>query len=280
MSQLPIKPQSQQPQQKIMEQIYQLMGKQVQSYQKHRHMGSSSSIPLELARDMMQSIEYALNQVGGISAHPNVEEALILGQEMLANKLSKAKSMLNLVNDTAPHWQSECRWEALRYLHHYLNQYDHRHLAHKGPDDLFYPLPISLPERIEGIDCCLFYLHIMWFENQIMAAIPDDVLNRFWDHLPTDTQNQCEPLLVNGIGKALIGSEIDSFVFEPNAYMRLIDAMSKANESTLLAAAEQLCQWLNLKDENARRYVLAIVPQLTIRTGGNLNPGNIGDVFL
>ena len=49
MSQLPINPLSPEEQQKIMEQMYLLMGKQVQSYHKHRHMGNNSSVPVELA---------------------------------------------------------------------------------------------------------------------------------------------------------------------------------------------------------------------------------------
>lgn len=280
MSQLPINPLSPEQQQKIMGQMYLLMDKQVQSYHKHRHMGNNSSIPVELAQDLMESIEYTVNQVGGVLAHPNAEEALILGQEILDGKVSRAKSMLDLVNGTAPHWQTECRWEALRYLHHYLDQYDHQHLSHKGPDDLFYPILISPPEGVQGIDCCLFYLNILWFENQIMAGVPDDTLDQFWDHLPAATLNQCESLLINGIGKALIGSGIDPLVFEPDEHMQLIAAMIKVHEDTLHSAAELLCQWLNLKDKNARRYVSAIIPQLTMWVGGNLNHGSIGNVFI
>lgn len=280
MSQLPINPLSPEQQQKIMGQMYLLMDKQVQSYHKHRHMGNSSSIPVELAQNLMESIEFTVNQVGGVFAHPNVEEALILGQEILDGKVSSAKSMLDLVNGTAPHWQTECRWEALRYLHHYLDQYDHQHLAHKGPDDLFYPILISPPEGVQGIDCCLFYLNILWFENQIMAGVPDDTLDQFWDLLPAATLNQCESLLINGIGKALIGSGIDPLVFEPDEHIQLIAAMIKAHKDTLHSAAELLCQWLNLKDANARRYVSAIIPRLTMWIGGNLNHGNIGNVFI
>lgn len=280
MSQLPINPLSPEQQQKIMQQMYLLMGKQVRSYHKHRHMGDNSSVPVELAQDLMESIEYTVNQVGGIFAHSNAEEALKLGQEILHDKVNKANAMLDLVNGTAPHWQTECRWEALQYLRHYLDTYDPQHLAHKGPDDLFYPILISLPGGIQGIDCCLFYLNILWFENQIMAGIPDDTLDQLWDHLPAATLNQCESLLINGIGKALIGAEIDPLVFDPDEHMQLIVAMVKAQEDTLHFAADLLCQWLNLKDENARRYVFAIIPQLSMRIGSNLNHGSIGNIFI
>ena len=280
MSHLPINPLSPEEQQKIMEQMYLLMGKQVQSYHKHRHMGNNSSVPVELAQELMESIEYTIGLVGGVYAHRNIEETLVLGQEILESRLSKAKSMLELVSGTAPQWQTECRWEALRYLRHYLEQYDHLHLAHKGPDELFYPILISPPEGIQGIDSCIFSLNILWIENQIMAGVPDDVLEQFWDRLPAATLNQCEHLLINGIGKALLGTGIDSLVFETEEHMQLIVALMRATEEGLRKAAKLLCQWLNLKDENARMYVEAVVPQLTMWIGDNVRGGNLENIFV
>ena len=280
MTTLPINPLSPEEQQRIMEQMYLLMGKQVQSYHKHRHMGNNSSVPVELAQEMMESIEYTIGLVGGVYAQRNIGEALVLGQEILESRLSKAKSMLELVNGTAPRWQTECRWEALRYLRHYLEQYDHLHLAHKGPDDLFYPILISSPEGIRGIDSCIFYLNILWIENQIMAGVPDDVLEQFWDRLPAATLNQCEHLLINGIGKALLRTGIDPLVFETEEHMQLIVALLEATEEGLRDSAKLLCEWLNLKDENARMYVEAVVPQLTMWIGDNVRGGNLENVFV
>ena len=280
MSHLPIIPLSPEEQQKIMEQMYLLMGKQVQSYHKHRHMGNNSSVPVELAQELMESIEYTIGLVGGMYAYRNIGEALLLGQEILESRLSKAKSMLELVNGTAPQWQTECRWEALRYLRHYLEQYDHLHLAHKGPEDLFYPILISPPEGINGIDSCIFYLNILWIENQIMAGVPEDVLEQFWDRLPAAALNQCEHLLINGIGKALLRTGIDPLVFETEEYMQLIVALLRATEERLRDAAKLLCEWLNLKNENARMYVESVVPQLTMWIGDNVRNGNLSNLFL
>lgn len=280
MSQLPINPLSPEEQQKIMERMYWLCGKQVQSYHKHRHMGNNSSVPVELAQELMESITYTINLVGGIYANRNIEQALQAGQEILESRLNKAKSMLELVNATAPRWQTECRWEALRYLQNYLEHYDHLHLAHKGPVDLFYPILISPPEGIQGIDSCIFYLNILWIENQIMAGVPDDVLEQFWDRLPAATLNQCEHLLINGIGKALLGTGIDPLVFETEERMQLIVALMRATEERLRNAANLLCQWLNLKDENARIYVEAVIPQLAMWIGDNVRNGNLGNLFV
>ena len=280
MNHLPINPLSPEEQQRIMEQMYLLMGKQVHSYHKHRHMGNNSSVPVELAQDLMESIEHTINQVGGIYAHPDVEDALRLGQGILENKLNKARSMLELVSATAPSWQTECRWDAIDYLRRYLNQYDHLHLAHKGPDDLFYPILIAPTEGIQGIDSCLFYLNILWIENQIMAGVPDDTLDRFWDRISADVLNQCEHLLINGIGKALLGAGLDPLTFEPEEKMQIAFTMLNATEEKLRSAAEHLCHWLDLKDENSRMYVQAVIPQLSIWIGDNVRLGNVDKLFI
>ena len=96
MSHLPINPLSPEEQQRVMNQMYLLMGKQVQSYHKHRHMGNNSSVSVELAQELMESIEYTIGLVGGVYAHRNIGEALVLGQEILESRLSKAKITLPL----------------------------------------------------------------------------------------------------------------------------------------------------------------------------------------
>ena len=280
MSNLPITPLSPEEQQRLMSQMYLLMVKQVKSYHKHHHMGENSSVPVELAQELMESIAYTINLVGGVYAHQNIEEALVLGQEILENKLSKAKSMLELVNGTAPQWQTECRWEALRYLRHYLEQYDHLHLAHKGPEDLFYPILISPPEGIQGIDSCLFYLNIMWIENQIMAGVQDDALDQLWDRLPIGTLNQCEQLLINAIGKTILGTGIESLVFEPEEHIQLIVNLITATEDTLKSAAKRLCRRLDLKNENACMYLEAVIPQLRMWIADNIRSSNVENLFI
>ena len=280
MNHIPMDPLSPEEQQRIMEQMYRLCGKQVQSYHRHRHMGSNSSVPVELAQELRESIEYTIGLVGGVYAHRNIGEALLLGQEILESKLGKAQSMLELVNGTAPQWQTECRWDALRYIRHYLDHYDYLHLAHKGPDSLFYPILISPPEGIKGIDSCLFYLNILWIENQIMAGVQEDALEEFWTRLPAGTLNQCEHLLINGIGKALLGTGIDPLVFETEEHMQLIAVMISASEEKLRDAAKLLCHWLDLKDENACMYVKAVVTELTMWIGDNKRNDKLDNLFV
>ena len=270
MNQFPVTPLSPEEQQRVMRQMYVLMGKQVESYHKHRHMGSNTSVPVELAQELMESVEYTLQFAGGIYAGTNMEESLKIGQVVLNGKQQKAKSLYDLVCATAPRWQTECRWEALHYLRSYLDTYDYLHLAHRGPDELFYPILISAPEGLRGIDDCIFCLNVMWIENQIMAGVPDDALEDFWDRLMPETLNQCEQVLLNGMGKAILGTGINSLLFEPEEHIKIISALANATEACLSDGAGRLCRWLNLADENARRYVHAIIPQLSSCRGSDI----------
>jgi hypothetical protein len=264
---LPVEPLSPEQQQKLLGQMYLLMAKQVKSYHKYRRMGDNSSVPVELARELMESVEYTVNLVGGASAHQSLEDALRMGQKVLESRTEQARSLFSLVEATAPKWQTECRWDALQYLGHYLAGYDFLHMAHKGPEALFYPILISPPEGIQGIDSCLFYLNILWIENQIMASFSDEALEQLWRSLPADTLNQCEQLLVNALGKAMLGADLEKLTFEPEESLRLLALVKNATKESLLRAAEGLCQRLGLRDENARDYAKAATALLAMWQG-------------
>lgn len=259
MKQLPTKSGNQGDQQRILAQLYALMGQQVRSYHAQRHMGSNSSVPVELAQELMESMEYTINLAGGVYAHENVEQALRFGQAILEEKVEKARALLELVRATGPRWQTEYRWEALGDLGRYLEGYDPLHLAHRGPEGLYYPVLISPPEGARGMELCLFYLNILWFENQIMAGVPEEALEALWDRLPAGTVNQCEQVLINGIGKALLGTGLGSLVFDGEEHMALGFMLMEVPEERLEEAARVLCRWLELRDENAREYVKAAV---------------------
>ena len=62
--------------------------------------------------------------------------------------------------------------------------------------------------------------------------------------------------------------------------MQLIVALLEATEEGLRDAAKLLCEWLNLKDENARMYVEAVVPQLTMWIGDEVRTGNLDNLFI
>lgn len=280
MKNLPMQPLSPEEQQRLMGRMYLLLGKQVKSYHKMRHMGENSSVPVELAQELMASMEYTMELAGGLAAARDAEKALKFGQALLEAKAEKTKSLLELVTATAPAWQTECRWEALYCLRQYLANYDPLHLAHKGPDELFYPILVSVPDGMKGIDLGLFYLNVLWLENQIMAAFEDEALEQLWSRLPTDTLNQCEQVVLNGIGKAILPGCSDDLVFTETERNTLQAVLSvQPTKETVHHAALRLCRRLDLP-ENASAFLCAAATQMTSRLEAATQYDNLAALFI
>lgn len=273
----------QKPERRSWVQLCALLENQVKSYHRHRHMGENSSVPEELARELLASVQYTLEQAP--FPGQDLEEALRSGQTVLEGRVQKARSALSLVTATAPGWQTECRWEALRCLDRYLEGYDHLHLAHLGPETLFYPLPIPVPQGLRGMEEALFFLNCLWQENQIMAAAEELGTEDLWEILSRDVicvcLNQCEQLIINGLGKALLCSLSGGFLFREADHEKLPELLgSRSLSATLDDAAVRLCERLSLPDPSTAAYIHTAARQLRPRLQGAMKSRDLRNIFL
>lgn len=258
MSGLPIRKQTEAEQLRQMQQLYLLMEKQVKSYHKAHHLGESTSVPVEFARELMESIDYTLGHTG---VSDDLASALERGQEILREKHRQAVELLRLVNASLPAWQGESRWDAVGELSRYLQSYDPQHLAHRAPERVFYPLMI--PEGLIGIDCALYILRLLWVENEIMDAFPQAAAEEFWDTFCQNdrdlTENQCQRLIVNGAGKWLLYRELSSLIFqdgEREALKRRFAGHDMASiRSEMEIAAEEMAARLGFEELYALDYM-------------------------
>lgn len=273
-----------QEQQRRVQQLYRLMGEQMKSYHKARHMGEHSSIRVELAQELMQSMLYTLDQVGGMDGNADIAAGLEKGQKILEERLSQGKQLFHLVEATAPGWQGECRWDTVQTLGRFLHSYDWKHLAHKLPEGAYYPLLVPVPGHLQGIDHALFFLQALWLENQIMAAFPEQALDSFWSVFCQNdrgiSENQCEQLLVNVLGKILISGRADTLVFTSSELECLQARFSRQScemmEQTLSSAAD--C--LDFQDPNAVSYARQVIPNLLPRLTAAVSSNNLAALFI
>lgn len=105
-------------------------------------------------------------------------------------------------------------------------------------------------------------------------------LEDLWDRLPDGTLNQCDQLLMNGIGKTLLNTGLNPLTFAPEERAKLFHILREATEDTLRTAAERLSCWLNLREANARGYVLAVLPRLRPWTGKHMEEKGLDNLFL
>lgn len=257
---------SPQEQAKLLPQLYALLDEQVKSYHRQRNMGANSSVPTELARELIASVEYTIGLVGGPDGRRDLVEQLRLGQQILGQRLENAGKLLRLVSATGPDWQTECRWDAICALKQYLASYDLLHLAHQGPD-VFYPPAIPVPAQLQGVDAALFYLNVLWAENQDMADFSQEELAALWARLPADTLNQWEQVLLNSLGKQILGA--DGLVFTEGERAAL----------GALPTPEFTHRWLSAARER-RAYGCQAAQSLLPRVLNAHRAENLGAIFL
>lgn len=129
----------------LMRGIYSLLGKRAKSYYSMHHLGESSAIPVELAQELTQSMEYSICLAGNLEHYRSAEEALRAGQQVLQEKCKQAQKRLQLVVATCPSWQTDCRWDAIQCMTEFLTGYDHLYLAHRIRSDFI--IPFGFPCR-------------------------------------------------------------------------------------------------------------------------------------
>lgn len=288
MNDLPIIGLNQEEQKARMDQLFLLMGAQVKSYHKQHHMGESTSVSVELAQELLESMLYTLDQAGSVAGNPNISAGLERGQKILEEKLSQGQQLFRLVEATAPAWQGECRWDAVQTLGRYLHSYDWKHLAHKLPEGICYPLVTAVPERLKGIDHALLFLRMLWIENQIMDAFPEAEQERLWSVFCQNdrglTENQCEQLLINAIGKVTVSGEVGTLVFTGKEWEALQALFSRLSggmmEAALRKAASDITVLLKLQDPNAIFYVRQVVPNLLPRLAAAVSSNNLAAIFM
>ncbi len=180
--------------------LYAVLAGKVKSYHQHYHMGENTSVPVEVAEELLESIQYtaAVSGSGG-----RLEEALELGEEVLAQRLEDTKRLLQLV-EAAENTNSQWLWESFAELHYYFAHYDHLHFAHRVPRFLSYPLAVPVPEPLRGIDWAYFYVRCLWLETQIL-----EVFTIPWERYPPDywetPENVCEVPIMSALGRKLKG---------------------------------------------------------------------------
>lgn len=265
--------------------LFSLMDKQVKSYHKMRKM-NSTSVPTELARELLLSLDYTLR----ISDAPYsaLEERLMQGQIILKKRYDHAKRLFQLVEATNPTWQGENRWEAICNIRKFLETYDLYHLAHKTPDLLCYPFIRSLNRDLLGIDCLLEALRFLQIENQIIAAFPTDLCEPFWSVFCQDdrglTENQCEQLLINAIGKLLIGEITTGLSFSPEELERILQLLLQLPqedvEQKLYDALNLLLSKYSVDHFGIPAYVQNTVKNILPRLQAAIQAQNLQYIFI
>ncbi len=255
--------------------LYGLLARQVQSYHAHRRMGENTSVPVELARELLESVGYTLEIAG---EGGGIDGAVRRGQAILAQRREQAAQLHRLLlasGDWGNHW-----WQALEELGRYLDRYDHRHLAHRVPEILLYPPAVPVPEGLRGMDWTWAYLNTLWAEVQILYGFSDQAIQELHGALPPDyweaPENICEQPLWNALGRKLLGLPLDSLLL--SGEQRQAAAAGFSPEG-FAGAKEAVCRELGLPEHPAA-CAGAVMDRALPRLLAALPSGDLSRIFL
>lgn len=262
-------------QNRLPREIYPLLEKQVKSYHRHYRMGENSSVPLETAQELLESVLYTLRQ--------SPAATLEAGQSVLEEKLGRAKELCHLVRGTVPDWESQYRWETAAVLERFLEGYDHLHFAHRVPDAPDYPLLLPIPEQVQGIDHVLAFLNCLWLENQILDALGSAARGSWEQRIPDYwgiPLNLCEQPLIQLLGRQLLQLPLSASELTDAHRRDLLPLLESASAESLRSGMEQLCSQLGITHPHAVAYACVVIDSLFPRLTAALPTGNLSYIFL
>ena len=265
-------------------QIHTLLRGQVESYNKHYHKGNNTSVSVELARELMDSIRYTLPYGTGTDA----KAALLSGQAVLQGLLEAAKRKWLLVQGTMADVDSDFFRESVLSLGMWLESYDYLHFAARTPELPDYPLlknPEPLPEGIGGAQALL---QCFWYENQILCALENAPVQELLQRAVPDFYgvpvNLCEQPMFNAAGRAML--ELKPLELEINdeqrrILLRKLRSISGEERKLLVTLSmEAVCAALALPDAGAACYARSAADHLLPRLEAALIGGSLEYVFV
>jgi hypothetical protein len=257
-------------------------------------MGDSTSVPKEVAVDLLRSVCFVL---GIDSEHPEVPERLLhvdLEDEFrrcladIERKVELAGRLWREVCAAMPPIANIALQDTLTSIGDFPKAYDFRSMAHEIPCSIDYPLCHPVPETLLGVDYIDEYLRRLLAEADFLRRFEPDACARVLDRTCPDYVglliNLYEPVATNVIGRAVIGLDPASLVIsdeERREVARRLGPLGRIErERVLREAALAACEAVGVEEKGAREYLCALVPELQPRIEVALAAGDLRGVFV
>ena len=248
----------------------------------------SSSLPKELAEELLRSICYTLGpEFAALPAAPLLPlyEAGVARTE---NAVRACRRRWQVARLSLPKTASlSCR-ETLSSIGTFFQNYNARFFAHEIPCDIDYQLCLPVPETFLGVDYVSEYLSRLCIENDFLRLFPaeraDALLMRACPDYRFRINNLYSPVATNALGLALAGMEVRGLSVPAAACRRaaalLAPWSTHETHAVLRRAADGVCTALGINGPAAQSYLLAaadaLVPRVTAALAGN----GLTEVFL
>ena len=268
--------------------IWTLLGKVTERYT----MGDSSSVPVEIAEELLKSITFLLKKemkngkfevdifecenLEGVwkDSWITIEKDIAMGKDLLEEVIKTSTGIENISYD-----------DTVMGIEKGLKIYDYRFLAHEVPCSIDYQLSNPVDEDMQGIDFINEYLTRLLFENKFCNNFEKEkiigILKSYCRDYKGLLINIFEPVLTNVIGLEML--EADIFELEIKSYEReiLLYTFKKMNiEEDIIKAASNICNKLKIVSDYEINYVKMTALNLLPRIKEGIKNNNIENIFL
>lgn len=268
-----------------------LLGKITERYT----MGDSSSVPIEIAEELLKSICFLLKRE---IKKPEVLSKLLKDEELeglfknfychIEENIKSGKELLEEVIRTSIGIENISYNDTVMEIGRGLKVYDYRFFAHEIPCSIDYQLSNPVSEELKGIDFINEYLKRLLFENKFCNNFNKEniigILNSYCSDYNGLLINIFEPVLTNAIGLEILEDNI--FKLEMKRYERevLLYTLKKMTiyemREKLIKACENICLKLKINIDFEISYIKETALNLIPRIEEAIKNNDLENIFL
>ncbi|MBE0501969.1 MAG: hypothetical protein IBX47_11055 [Desulfuromonadales bacterium] len=274
-------------------QSLQLLAKQTERYTR----GESSSVRVETAQSIMQSIFYSIGIYLKSFPDPDLSievlkqssllELYQRGRKLIETQFDSAKQLLDTVHDNSLITDNLAYNDTMKGIPFFFSAYDLDFAAHDTPASIDYPLSNDKMELV-GVEYIHNYLQMLFLENQFCKNFTEHdihcLLSGYDDHYQDLLINIFGLVLTNAVASILANKKAAQLNIEPSDRQFLqykLAQLSKDELDIILRdASTQLCEELNITNMFLQNHIAATALDLSARLKNALENDRLESVFI
>ncbi|WP_411167793.1 DUF6179 domain-containing protein [Clostridium sp. MB05] len=271
--------------------MWNLLSKHTERYT----MGNSTSVPIEVAEELLNSICFSiglelqgLNNPKEVLLCEDVSHLLKASWRKIDSMIEVGKRLLEEVKENSPYIENISYNDTLKEIGEFFKRYDYRFFAHKIDCSIDYQLSNPVSEKLQGIEYINEYLKFLIIENEFCKYFNKDkviyILNSYCPDYKRLLINIFELILTNAVGLDILGEDILSLeisAMEREMLLRTFRNLSKVEILDKLGnSAKKVCDILGITQNEKIEYIQKTAIDIYPRIEVGLSTGNIDNVFL
>ncbi|HWT74457.1 MAG TPA: DUF6179 domain-containing protein [Mobilitalea sp.] len=278
---------------KIQMELVELMGKEVERFTNDE----SSSIPIEKAQDILQSITYNIGYFLKTTTDMTqkldnlklmkISELYYKGMEGVTACRGKAEQLLKDIQKNAQKFNNYAYQDTIfTGLPEFFYNYNMEFGAHDIPGCFDYPLITTITDLL-GVEFIYEFLRRLSLEQGFLSHYSELAINRLLKSFEKEAEhmliNIYELVLTNALACALLGKDSKELTISTKELDWLYQTLLPLNMPELtdkLFYAFQVLQEELLLEPGEMQYTIAEIPQIAQRLEHNLQTNTLDKIFL